>query len=124
MIDKPNILLIEDEILIQKSLTILLEKRGANVTTCSNGRDGIEKINSYHFNRVICDLMLNDITGFEILEESKNKYSPQEISQLFVIITAYSSKQIIDNAARYNCPILSKPFEDINMALDLFLNIS
>ncbi len=116
-----NILLIEDEALIQKSLKLMLEKKGASVTTCNNGRDAIDKISKHSFDRIICDLMLNDITGFEIIEESKNKYGPKEISALFVIITAYSSKQIIDNAARYNCPILSKPFEDINMALDLFL---
>ena len=39
--------------------------------------------------------MLQDITGFDIIEDSKAKYSAQEISKKFVIITAYSSDQVL-----------------------------
>ena len=39
-----RILLIEDELLIQKSLKILLERQGAVVDAVSSGREAIQRI--------------------------------------------------------------------------------
>lgn len=116
-----KILLIEDEILIQKSLQKLLMKKGAEVDVASQGREAIEKIKAYNYNRVVCDLMLKDITGFDVIEESKSKYSSEEISKLFVIITAYSSQQVLEKAYKYNCLVLNKPFEDISNAINIMM---
>ena len=88
-----RVLLVEDEILIQKSLKMLMEKKGAEVTAVSSGREAIEKIKSFDFDRIVCDLMLTDISGFDVIEESKSKYNTKEISQKFIIMTAYSSSR-------------------------------
>lgn len=116
-----NILVIEDEILIQKSLKKLLEKRGANVQVCARGKEAIELILSNHFDKIICDLMLQDITGFDIIEESKRKYQESEIPNKFVIITAYSSDQVLEKANGYGCHVLKKPFKDLRNALDIMM---
>ena len=116
-----NILIIEDELLIQKSLKKLLEKEGATVTAVSQGTNAIQLIHKYDFDRIICDLMLQDITGFDIIEESKRKYTLTEISKIFIIITAYSSEQVLEKAAQYKCKILNKPFKDLKKAIDVFL---
>lgn len=116
-----KILVIEDEILIQQSLKIMLQKRGAEVTCASKGSEAIELIRRNDFDRIICDLMLQDITGFDIIEDSKSKYSAQDISKKFVIITAYSSEQVLSKAKDYNCVVLNKPFNDMKTALDIML---
>lgn len=116
-----KILLIEDEPLIQKTLTLLLKKRGHDVTATNNGHAAIELILIHNFDLIICDLMLQDITGFDVIEESKKKYSPNEISRLFKIITAYSSEQILEKVKNYNCEIYSKPFTDVNLIIDKIL---
>lgn len=116
-----NVLLVEDEALIQKSLKKLLEKRGATVDTASSGREAIELIMENNYERIICDLMLQDTTGFDVIEASKNKYSKDEISKIFIIITAYSSSQTLEKAANYNCKVIFKPFEPISEAIDTFL---
>ncbi|MEI8345821.1 MAG: response regulator [Pseudomonadota bacterium] len=116
-----RILIIEDEILIQKSLKKILEKRGAQVDAVSNGKEAIQMITQHNYDKIICDLMLQDITGFDVLEESKKKYSISEISQLFIIITAYISKQVLDKAANYGCKIISKPFDDLKIVIEEFL---
>ncbi len=108
-----DILIIEDEILIQQSLKKFLEKFECNVTTTASGYDAIELIQSNSFDRIVCDLMLQDITGFDIIEESKSKYSLDEISKLFVIITAYPSNQVLRKAKEYDCILLNKPFKNI-----------
>ncbi|MBT3234980.1 MAG: response regulator [Bdellovibrionales bacterium] len=117
-----KILIIEDEILIQKSLKRLLEKRGAAVDVATFGQDAITMINSNNYQRIICDLMLKDISGFDIIEESKKKFSLEQIKNIFIIITAYSSPQVIERASRYKCKIISKPFEDLELALNIFMD--
>lgn len=116
-----NILIVEDEVLIAKSLKKLLEKKGAQVQIETSGRSAIKNMAETRYDRVICDLMLQDITGFDVIDESKKVYSNEEIASLFVIITAYSSQQILTKASQYGCIILSKPFEDITQAIDIFL---
>jgi len=118
-----KILLIEDELLIQKSLTILIKKRGHNVTAKSSGIDAIDEILNNHYDRIICDLMLQDVSGFDVIEESKKKYSLYEIEKIFVIITAYSSDQVLKKAKAYGCRLLTKPFSDIDEAINIFCNI-
>lgn len=117
-----KILLVEDEFLIQQSLKKLMEKRGAEVTTMSSGKEAISAMSQQNFDRIICDLMLQDITGFDVIEESKKRYSLKEIAELFIIITAYSSNQVLEKAESYGCKIISKPFDDIEQVLNIFLN--
>jgi len=116
-----KILLIEDEPLIQKSLKKLLEKRGVEVVVESRGKDAIALILGQNFDRIICDLMLQDISGFDVIEDSKQRYTINDISKLFIIITAYSSPHVIEKASQYGCKLLSKPFENIDEALNIFL---
>ncbi len=116
-----KILLIEDEPLIQKSLKKLLEKRGVEVIVESRGKDAISLILGQNFDRIICDLMLQDISGFDVIEDSKQRYTINDISKLFIIITAYSSPHVIEKASQYGCKLLSKPFENIDDALNIFL---
>ena len=117
-----KILLIEDEPLIQKSLKKLLEKRGASVVVESRGRQAILLILTQDFDRIICDLMLQDISGFDVIEESKARFTKADISKLFIIITAYSSPHVIEKANQYDCLLLSKPFQNIDEALTIFLS--
>lgn len=116
-----KILIIEDEILIQKSLQKLLQLKGAEVDVQDQGEKAIQMILDNHYDRILCDLMLKDLNGFDIIEESKKKYSADEISKKFIIMTAYNSAQIIDRAQNYKCPILSKPFSDINQTLEFVI---
>jgi CheY-like chemotaxis protein len=118
----PKILLIEDEPLIQKSLKKLLEKRGAEVIVESRGREAIQLILTKNFDKIICDLMLQDISGFDVIEEAKARFTMADISKLFIIITAYSSPHVIEKANQYGCLLISKPFENIDDVLTIFLS--
>jgi len=118
----PKILLIEDEPLIQKSLRKLLEKKGAEVIVESRGRDAIQLILNHDFDKIICDLMLQDISGFDVIEEAKARFTMADISKLFIIITAYSSPHVMEKANQYGCLLISKPFENIDEVLTIFLS--
>jgi len=116
-----NILIIEDESLIAKSLKKLLERRGVHVDWCNSGNTAIDAIKSGSYDRIICDLMLQDISGFDVIEDSKSIFNIGEIGKKFIIITAYSSPQVLEKAEQYGCLVLSKPFEDLNEAIDTFI---
>ncbi len=117
-----KILIIEDEILIQKSLCKLLQKKGAEVKGVSSGREAIELIQAQNFDRIICDLMLQDITGFDVIESCIKFLSRDVISQKFVIMTAYSSEQVLSKATEYGCPVVRKPFENLEQTLKIMLD--
>lgn len=116
-----NILIIEDEYLIQQALKKILEKKGNNVIATDSGRDALEIIKSDKFDRIICDLMLKDITGFDVIEEAKNLFLPSQISSLFILMTAYSSPSVLSRAKSYNCKVLLKPFKSLDEATDIIL---
>jgi DNA-binding response OmpR family regulator len=114
-----KLLIIEDEILIQQSLKKLFERKGMQVDVSASGKIAIDMILSKDYDRIICDLMLQDISGFDVIEESKKKFSPEEISHKFVIITAYSSPQVLSRANSYQCKLLNKPFDNLDAAMRL-----
>ncbi len=114
-----NILIIEDEILIQQSLKKLLERKGNQVAVSASGKIAIDMILKGDFDRIICDLMLQDISGFDVIEESKKRYSLEEIGKKFVIMTAYNSPQVLSRANSYNCKLLNKPFDNLDEAIRL-----
>ncbi len=113
-----RILIIEDELLIRKSLKILLEKRGHEVESTAYGKEAIELLRNQKYDRVLIDLMLQDLNGFDIIETVKLYQTADEIKKIFIIMTAYFSANILDKARSYGCPIWQKPFEDIHALLD------
>jgi CheY-like chemotaxis protein len=116
-----KILLVEDDPTIQRALSKLMQKRGASVDKEASGKSAIELIIKNDYDKIICDLMLQDIHGFDILEEAKQKYSSGQIKEKFIIITAYSSAQVLEKAATYGCRLFAKPFDDLPKVLDVFL---
>ena len=116
-----KILIIEDEILIQQSLKKMIMMKGHTVDATSSGSEGLEMIFHHHYDKIVCDLMLQDISGFDILEATKKKMGLSFISQKFLIMTAYSSSQILNKASSYHLSILNKPFRDIVSVINMIL---
>ena len=116
-----KVLIIEDEPLIRKSLKMIIESKGVEVDTAGTGHQAIQMIEENHYDKIICDLMLKDTTGFDIIESSKNTLESFEIPKKFIIITAYLSDQVLEKAKNYGCKVISKPFEDMEMVITQFL---
>lgn len=112
-----HILIVEDEILIQQSLKKLFERKGFRVDVSASGKIAIDMILKTDYDRIICDLMLQDISGFDVIEEAKKKYTLNEIKERFVIMTAYNSPQVLTRANGYQCRLLNKPFDDLEAAM-------
>ncbi len=61
-----KILIIEDEVAIADLMSYSLKKEGYIVKTVDNGSEGIEITESFKPNLIILDLMLPDISGFDV----------------------------------------------------------
>jgi CheY-like chemotaxis protein len=59
-------LIIEDNVDLAVTYRTLLERRGHHVTVVHSGRDGLAAAYQQHFDLVLCDLGLPDITGYEV----------------------------------------------------------
>lgn len=97
----------------------LLKKKNCEAIGVSNGREAISLIADHKFDRVVCDLMLQDISGFDVIEETIALFGPKYISQNFILMTAYSSKQVLSRASNYQCKLLRKPFDNLEEAINM-----
>src|SRR3989339_317617 len=69
--NKINILVIEDNRAISGLLSLALGKKGYQVFTAFNSKDGLKKLKNPPFGLIILDVVLPDINGFEVLEHIK-----------------------------------------------------
>jgi CheY-like chemotaxis protein len=78
-IESKHILIIDDEPQILKLLSRVLSKVSKNIDTANNGREGIEKIDSYDYNLILTDIKMPDISGEEVchyLKVTNKKQTP------------------------------------------------
>jgi len=83
-----KILLIEDELMIRDTLKKILELKGYFCLTASSGAQGLEIIENLNPDLVICDIMIEDMDGFEVV--SKMRSSLKNYFTPFIFLTARS----------------------------------
>jgi DNA-binding response OmpR family regulator len=69
----PKILIIEDEAEMARGLKDILEFEGYEVETAGNGTDGLQAVNRKEPDCIILDLMLPDISGYQVCEQVRQK---------------------------------------------------
>jgi two-component system alkaline phosphatase synthesis response regulator PhoP/two-component system response regulator VicR len=81
-----RILIVDDEEVIRKFLRIHLTKLGYEVTEAEDGEKAIEKIGGGKFNLIICDVMMPNKNGWEVIKEVKSNPELNEIP--IILLTA------------------------------------
>lgn len=85
MTDKIKILLIDDDIEFINNFGRFLERRGYEVLKAGSGSHGIEVAEKEKPHLILCDLIMIDINGDEVLKRVKVS-NPDTI---FIMMTAY-----------------------------------
>ncbi|HMU63495.1 MAG TPA: response regulator, partial [Nitrosomonas sp.] len=62
-----RILIIEDEIKLQRQIQLQLEAQGFVVDTCSNGKEGLYFASEYPLDAAIIDIGLPDLSGLDVI---------------------------------------------------------
>ncbi|MBB72439.1 MAG: hypothetical protein CMF50_08580 [Legionellales bacterium] len=64
-----DLLIVEDDVNLLESITRLLDNSNVNIVGVTTGQEALEKLTSQHFDCMILDLGLPDMTGQELLEK-------------------------------------------------------
>jgi DNA-binding response OmpR family regulator len=108
-----KILIIEDDKMIKTILQFMLNREGYQTDFAIDGKEGMEKLNSFNPDAVITDVMLPYLSGIEIVSLSK-KLNPNR--PVFVVSSLGNESITVEKAIEQGAnEILSKPFnpEDI-----------
>ncbi|MBM4307459.1 MAG: response regulator [Deltaproteobacteria bacterium] len=81
-----RILIVDDEEVIRKFLTINLNKLGYEVVEAIDGEKAIEKIGEGKLDLIICDVMMPNKNGWEVIKEVKGNDETSEIP--IILLTA------------------------------------
>lgn len=112
-----NVLIIDDEANIRKTLTVCLESRGHRVTAVSNGKDARAEADRQVFDLAFVDLRLGTENGLDLIPAILGACSWIKV----VVITAYASIDTAVEAMRRGATdYIPKPFtpEQVQIATD------
>ncbi|QDK82755.1 hybrid sensor histidine kinase/response regulator [Spirosoma sp. KCTC 42546] len=83
-----QILLIEDDVQIRENIEELLMLQGFQVETATNGREGISQAMLKPPDLILCDIMMPEVDGYQVLEVVRNNRSIATVP--FIFLTAKS----------------------------------
>jgi two-component system response regulator AtoC len=112
-----SVLIVDDEVLIRKSLSKVFRARGCLVDVASTGAEGLEKVSEVRPQVMILDMRLPDTDGLSVLKRAR------QIDPLLqvIVITAYGDVQSAVDAMKLGaCDFVRKPYEmeDIILAAE------
>lgn len=108
-----RILVIDDEELIIRSLTKLLEKNGFEVFVVKRGQDAIAIVEEENFHLIISDIRMPGMNGIETVKNIFNVFGQRNFPKPPVIfITGYADKESEQEANNLG-PVayIYKPFD-------------
>ena len=85
-----KVLVIEDEEAIREIIDDLLTAENYNIITAANGKEGLELALSKLPDLIICDVMMPEIDGYQVLEQLRKNTVTETIP--FIFLTAKASK--------------------------------
>jgi len=86
-----DILIIDDEPYIQRSLEFVLRKAGFEVDVASDGKEGLEKARELSPKLIFLDLMMPGLNGIEVCEMIK---SDKKLKNIYVIILTAKGQDV------------------------------
>ncbi len=114
---KTSVLVVDDELLIRKSLGKVLRSHGCTVDLASTGAEGLEKVGALRPQVMILDMRLPDTDGLSVLRKAREMDPLLQV----IIITAYGDVQAAVDAMKLGaCDFVRKPYEmeDIVLAVE------
>ena len=92
---KLSILIIDDEESIRVSLEGILKNK-YHTKTAQNGLIALEMLQNHHYDLILTDIMMDDMTGIELLKKTKENFPEIPV----VLMTGYSSLDTAVKAIR------------------------
>jgi DNA-binding response OmpR family regulator len=109
-----KILLIEDNYEMRENISELLELSGFEVSNAENGKKGVHLALTYLPDLIICDIMMPEMDGYEVLHLlSRN---PKSSHIPFLFLSAKSEAKDLRKGMNLGADdYLTKPFEELDL---------
>lgn len=110
-----KILVIDDEELIIKSLSKLLEKKGYEVFIAKKGQDALIMVEEESFDLIIADIRMPGMNGVETIKQIFNYLEKKKLDRMrLIFITGYANEEVRQEALRLNpFDYIFKPFDNL-----------
>ncbi|WP_047414654.1 response regulator [Cellulophaga sp. Hel_I_12] len=106
-----KILLIEDNVDVRENTADILEFANYEVMTAENGKIGIAKSIQFKPDIVVCDIMMPELDGYEVLKALAKNTSTASIP--FIFLTAKTNRADVRMGMNLGADdYLTKPFEE------------
>lgn len=104
-----NILLVDDDQNLVKTLMLGLKMEfpDARINFCHGGREALSIYKKVAFDLVISDYRMPDINGIDLFKQIR----AGDESPFLILTTAFGSKDLEDEAAKFADAYISKPFD-------------
>ena len=108
--DEKNLLLVDDDEELCRLLTDYLGRDGYQVTTCGNGREGLELARAGAYGLVLLDVMLPDINGKDVCQRVRSDKNLDNV-RIICISGMVEEDKVDELKAAGADDFLRKPFE-------------
>ena len=96
-----SLLIVDDnEINLNLLYRYLVRKNGYTVTTAENGRQALELVESQPFDLVLLDLLMPDLSGYDVLKILRQNFSITELP--IIMLTAKQESEALVDSPRLN----------------------
>lgn len=112
---KSRILIVDDEAIVRKALLYMLGTSEFELTALPSAESACQWLEGNSVEVVLTDIYMNSMSGMELLEHIKAKYTAIEV----IIITGRANTESANYAARAGAfAYLPKPFPDLETVID------
>jgi CheY-like chemotaxis protein len=109
-----RILVIDDETPIRENLVRFLALEGHQVLQAVDGRAGLEAIRIHKPDFILCDVMMPQLDGFQVLEATQSDPTLKDIP--FVFLSASAEPEKLEAALKQGASgYVTKPFNLANL---------
>ena len=112
--DRPHLLIVDDEQGVRSSLSLLLEEEGYDVETAEGADAALAHVRREPFNLVLCDVRMPGRDGLALLPELLDLQPDLSV----VMMSAYGAlDQALESVRLGACDYIAKPFEPQELLL-------
>ncbi len=120
MAEKAGILVVDDNVGMCKTMSLVLRRKGYAVTTAKDGPEAIEKVKGESFDMIFMDIRMPVMNGVETYKSIK-KLRPETA---VVMMTAYAVADLVEEALQEGAyGVIYKPL-DIENAIALIEKVN
>ncbi len=105
---KSRVLVLDDDVSMQKLVSMLLKREGLKVDVVDHGKQAVEAVDRTSYDAILLDLMMPHEGGMTVISHLKEK-NPELLKR--VILLTATPKAVLKGIARDVAGVVRKPFK-------------